>query len=184
MSSGTFQQLLGIPAAAAAAAADDDDTVVAGVYSNDRFGGGMVAPRCCIRRLPKYHHARAPPPSLTAAPVSRRLSVPWSYAFSCILCLLSLMRFLNCVCAVDRQGLARLGVLIGYRLLKRHSRGYSAMVNALLEEAEEWTKRGKGLKTSQKNSAYETDFDVATIFAALELETRRIADAKAIAGAP
>ena len=107
-----------------------------------------------------------------------------SLSSPCILCLLSLMRFLNCVCAVDRQGLARLGVLIGYRLLKRHSRGYSAMVNALLEEAEEWTKRGKGLKTSQKNSAYETDFDVATIFAALELETRRIADAKAIAGAP
>ena len=101
-----------------------------------------------------------------------------------MLCLLSLMRFLNCVCAVDRQGLARLGVLIGYRLLKRHSRGYSAMVNALLEEAEEWTKRGKGLKTSQKSSAYDKDFDVATIFAALELETRRIADAKAIAGAP
>mmetsp|Transcript_50909 Transcript_50909/g.74565 ORF Transcript_50909/g.74565 Transcript_50909/m.74565 type:complete len:105 (+) Transcript_50909:36-350(+) len=65
---------------------------------------------------------------------------------------------------VDRQALARWGVLNGYRLLKMHARGYDAMVRQLLQ-----LPPGETL-------------ELAPILAALEIEHRKNAAANAILG--
>jgi hypothetical protein len=65
---------------------------------------------------------------------------------------------------MQRQALARWGVLSGYRLLKQYSAGYEAMHRALIQ-----------LPPGEK-------LDLAPIYAALELEHRKISAAKAIVG--
>ena len=65
---------------------------------------------------------------------------------------------------VDRQALARWGVLQGFRMLKLHARGYEAMVRVLTDTAP-----GEKL-------------ELAPVFSALEVEHRKSASAKAITG--
>ena len=67
---------------------------------------------------------------------------------------------------MDRQALARWGVLCAYRLLKQHSRVYDALLQTFLELP---------ASTGEK-------LDVARIFAAMELEHRKMSTAHAISG--
>jgi len=64
---------------------------------------------------------------------------------------------------VDRQALARWGVLQGYRMLKLYAREYESMVSHLLE-------------------APGQELNIAPVFAALEVEHRKLAAANAIVG--